>query len=108
MCLGEVVQVVEVAPDGLVLARAGTRTLQISLLTLDGSVVPGDWVLVHSGFALARLSAAEALEARTLRDSVPAQLDRAPSDPSPSDPSPSDPSPSDPSPFRPVPMEAAP
>jgi len=98
MCLGEVVQVVEVAPDGLVLARAGTRTLQISLLTLDGSVAPGDWVLVHSGFALARLSAAEALEARALRDSVPAQLDRAPSEPSPSDPSP----------FRPVPMEAAP
>ena len=103
MCLGEVVQVVEVAPDGLVLARAGTRTLRISLLTLDGPVAPGDWVLVHSGFALARLSAAEALEARTLRDSVPAQLDRAPSDPSPSEPSPSDPSP-----FRPVPMEAAP
>ena len=93
MCLGEVVQVVEVVPDGLVLARAGTRTLQVSLLTLDGPVVPGDWVLAHSGFALARLTAAEALEARTLRGTVPAQLDPEPSEPSSS---------------RPVPMEAAP
>jgi len=93
VCLGEVVQVVEVAPDGLVLARVGTRTLRISLLTLDGPVAPGDWVLAHSGFALARLSAAEALEARTLRDSVPAQLDLVPPDPRP---------------FRHVPMEAAP
>lgn len=93
MCLGEVVQVVEVVPDGLVLARAGTRTLQVSLLTLDGPVVPGDWVLAHSGFALARLTAVEALEARTLRGTVPAQLDPEPSDPSSS---------------RPVPMEAAP
>ena len=93
MCLGEVVQVVEVVPDGLVLARAGTRTLQVSLLSLDGPVVPGDWVLAHSGFALARLTAVEALEARTLRGTVPAQLDPEPSDPSSS---------------RPVPMEAAP
>jgi len=86
VCLGEVVQVVEVAPDGVVLARAGTRTLRVSLLTLDGPVAPGDWVLAHSGFALARLSAAEALEARTLRD----------------------PTASDPSMSSPVPMEAAP
>jgi hydrogenase assembly chaperone HypC/HupF len=93
MCLGEVAQVVEVAPGGVVLARAGTRTLRISLLTLDGPVAPGDWVLAHSGFALARLSAAEALEARTLRDHVPIQPDLAPFHPSP---------------FRPEPMEAAP
>ncbi|PVU82181.1 HypC/HybG/HupF family hydrogenase formation chaperone [Cellulomonas sp. WB94] len=93
MCLGEVVQVVEVTPDGVVLASAETRTLQISLLALDGPVAPGDWVLAHSGFALARLSAAEALEARTLRGSVPAQPDPRSSDPRPSSP---------------VPMEAAP
>ncbi|HEX5333051.1 MAG TPA: HypC/HybG/HupF family hydrogenase formation chaperone [Cellulomonas sp.] len=91
-------QVVEVAPDGVVLARAGTRTLQVSLLTLDGPVVPGDWVLAHSGFALARLSAAEALEARTLRGNESSPLAPAPSDPSPSSHRPS----------RPVPMEAAP
>jgi hydrogenase assembly chaperone HypC/HupF len=93
MCLGEVVQVLEIAADGAVLARAGTRTLQVSLLTLDEPVAPGDWVVVHSGFALARLSTAEALEARALRESVPDDLDLAASAPRPS---------------RPVPMEAAP
>jgi hydrogenase expression/formation protein HypC len=71
MCLGEVVQVVEVSPDGAVLARSGTRTITVSLLTLDGPVAPGDWVLAHSGFALARLSPEEAHEARALRDFVP-------------------------------------
>jgi hydrogenase expression/formation protein HypC len=75
MCLGEVVQVVEVAADGGVLARAGTRTITVSLLTLDVPVAVGDWVLAHSGFALARLSPEEALDARTLREFTTATPD---------------------------------
>jgi len=35
-------------------------------------VAPGDWVVVHSGFALARLDPDEADEALTLRATVPA------------------------------------
>lgn len=70
MCLGEVVQLVEVRPGGQALARTGTRTVPVSLLTLDDPVGAGDWVLVHSGFALSRLSSEEALEAIALRSTA--------------------------------------
>jgi hydrogenase expression/formation protein HypC len=84
MCLGEVVQIVDVT-DRDVLARAGTRTIAVSLLTLDVPVAVGDWVLAHSGFALARLSPEEALEARRLRAFVPSgpELDPSSGDPIP-------------------------
>jgi len=67
MCLGEVVQLVEVRSGGQALASAGSRTVPVSLITLDVPVGAGDWVVVHSGFALARLSSDEALEAIALR-----------------------------------------
>ncbi len=70
MCLGEVVQLVEVRPGGQALASAGTRSLLVSLLTMDGPVEAGDWVIVHSGFALERLSSQEAHEALALRSGV--------------------------------------
>jgi hydrogenase maturation factor len=38
-----------------VVTRAGVVS-QASLLTAEAPVHPGDWVLVHSGFVLARLS----------------------------------------------------
>jgi len=34
-------------------------------------VTPGDWVVIHSGFALARLTAEEASEATALRTTSP-------------------------------------
>jgi hydrogenase expression/formation protein HypC len=71
VCLGELAEVLE-APDGhtaLVLARG--RTTRVSLLTLDGAVAPGDWLLCHSGFALRRLSAQEAHDAAALRATAP-------------------------------------
>jgi len=71
MCLGEVVQLVEVLPAGQALASLGTRTVPVSLLTLDEPVRAGDWVLMHSGFALSRLTREEALEALALRSTAP-------------------------------------
>lgn len=66
MCLGEVAQVVTVEEDRATV-RTTQRELAISLLTLDGPVAPGDWVLVHSGLALSRLTAEAASEALRLR-----------------------------------------
>jgi len=67
VCLGELAEVVE-APDGdAVLVRSRGRTTTVSLLTLDGPVAPGDWLLCHSGFALRRLTPQEARDAATLR-----------------------------------------
>lgn len=67
MCLGEVAQVVQLGPGSSALVRSAQRTATVSLLTLAEVVGPGDWVVCHSGFALARVSAAEAAEARAIR-----------------------------------------
>ena len=67
MCLGEVAQVVRLGPGSSALVRSAQRTATVSLLTLAEVVAPGDWVVCHSGFALARVSAEEAAEATAIR-----------------------------------------
>ena len=69
MCLGSVCRVVSAPSDGQVAVRRDDRVVSVSLLTLDTPVAAGDWVLVHCGLALARLTDAEALDALRLRDS---------------------------------------
>ena len=63
MCLGIPGQVVELAPTCDQLARvdvAGVRrTINIGLLEDEG-VAPGDWVLIHVGFAMSKIDEAEA------------------------------------------------
>jgi hydrogenase expression/formation protein HypC len=66
MCLGEVLQLVEVAGDRAV-GRRGQSRVDLSLLTLEQPVLPGDWVVAHSGFALERLSPQEAAAALAVR-----------------------------------------
>jgi hydrogenase expression/formation protein HypC len=51
-------------------ARVDRRVLTVSLLTLDGPVAPGDWLQVHSGFALARLTDKERREAELIRNTM--------------------------------------
>ena len=63
MCLGVPMEVVEVRGE-LGVARLGETTLQVSLALLE-DVKPGDWVIVHTGFAIEKLSPDEAME--TLR-----------------------------------------
>lgn len=67
MCLGELAQVVDRIDDRTVRARVGDRLVTVSLLTLDGAVAPGDWLQVHSGYALARLTEEERREAARIR-----------------------------------------
>jgi hydrogenase expression/formation protein HypC len=66
MCLGELGQVLEVS-GGTARVRIDDRLRTASLLTLDDPVTVGDWVLVHSGFALAKLSEQDARDAETIR-----------------------------------------
>lgn len=68
MCLGEIAQVVDVVDDRTVHARVGDRLVTVSLLTLEGPVASGDWLQVHSGFALARLTDAERRDAALIRN----------------------------------------
>lgn len=78
MCLGEIGQVVELRAGGRALVRTPQRTVAVSLVTLEDPVSVGDWVVTHSGFALARLGPAEAEEALALR-AAPASPDPDPS-----------------------------
>lgn len=79
MCLGELVQVREVRPDGRALADRAPggrvlvdrrRQVEISLLLLEDPVVAGDWLLVHSGIALSRLDGQDVEVALALRSEV--------------------------------------
>ena len=67
MCLGIPGQIVEVGrerPDLATVDIAGVRReIDVSLL-VDDPVEPGEWVLVHVGFALSRIDADEARRER--------------------------------------------
>ena len=82
MCLGEVVRLDAVSGSSGV-AHVGERTLAISLVTLEEPVTAGDWVLVHSGFALHRLEPDEAADALSLRGGEPSDRATPQSTPAP-------------------------
>lgn len=69
MCLGELAEVTAVTGDGTAQVRSDGRALTVSLLTLDETVAPGDWLLTHAGFALSRHTRDQALEAARIRSS---------------------------------------
>lgn len=64
MCLGIPGRVVELL-DGGDVARVDVAGVvrEINLGLLDGPFMAGDYVLIHSGFALERMSAEQAREA---------------------------------------------
>jgi hydrogenase expression/formation protein HypC len=66
MCLAIPGQIVDLEPAGdlATVVVSGVRR-RISVGLLDGGVAPGDWVLIHVGFAIARVDEEEA--AATLR-----------------------------------------
>lgn len=67
VCLGVIARVRNLAGDGNALVDAEGRLQTVSLLTLDRPVAPGDWVLIHSGFALSHLSPQQAHDALAIR-----------------------------------------
>lgn len=64
MCLGVPMQVISVADDAVIAEIDGVRR-EASLLMLAEPVAVGEYVIVHAGFAIARIDAEEAQE--TLR-----------------------------------------
>ncbi len=75
MCLAIPGQVMEVVDDANRIARvdvAGVqRNVNIGLLDDDGvGVGPGDWVLIHVGFAMSKIDEEEALETRRMLESM--------------------------------------
>jgi hydrogenase expression/formation protein HypC len=64
MCLGIPGRIVEASPgsDYAMVDVAGV-VREINLALLDGPFVPGEYILIHSGFALERMTEQEALDA---------------------------------------------
>jgi len=63
MCLGipgEIIEIQEDRPDLAKVAVSGVkRSINIGLLS-DDPPVPGDWILIHVGFALSKIDEDEA------------------------------------------------
>ena len=75
MCLAIPGQILEVVDEGNRLAKvdvAGVhRNVNIGLLDEDGTGVgPGDWVLIHVGFAMSKVDEAEAMATRRMLESM--------------------------------------
>ena len=58
MCLGIAGQIIEFLPESRDLARANVfgaeRVVNVGLVENEG-LKPGDWVLIHVGFAIAKM-----------------------------------------------------
>jgi hydrogenase expression/formation protein HypC len=81
MCLAIPGQIVEVVDGAHRLARvdvAGVRrNVNIGLLDLEGGGVgPGDWVLIHVGFAIARVDECEARATRQMLERMGADYEQ--------------------------------
>jgi hydrogenase expression/formation protein HypC len=81
VCLAIPGQIVEVVDEPNRLARvdvAGVRrTVNIGLLDGDdGGAQPGDWVLIHVGFALSRVDEEEARATRRLLEQMGAEYEQ--------------------------------
>lgn len=66
MCLGIPGEIIEILPEQPDLARVEVsgvrRAINIGLLEAEG-VSPGDWILIHVGFALSKIDEREATAA---------------------------------------------
>ncbi len=76
MCLAIPAKVVQRLDNDQALVEVGGVRNQISLLLVDGVEV-GDYVIVHVGFAIARLDAEEAQKSLALFDEIARHLENA-------------------------------
>lgn len=73
MCLGIPGEVIEILPDQPDLAKVDVsgvkRAINVGLLTEDPPG-PGDWVLIHVGFALSKINEEEARAAMEFLEGI--------------------------------------
>jgi hydrogenase expression/formation protein HypC len=73
MCLGIPGEIVEILPDQPDLAKVDVsgvrRNINIGLIT-DDEPQPGDWILIHVGFALSKIDEAEAKAAMDFLEGI--------------------------------------
>ena len=75
MCLGIPGQVVAIVDEPLAIARVDVsgvkRNVSVALLVSEG-IKPGDWVLIHVGFAMSKIDEREAQETLKILKSMDA------------------------------------
>ncbi len=81
MCLAIPGQILEITDETNRLARvdvAGVRrNVNIGLLDADGDgAMPGEWVLIHVGFAISKVDEAEAIATRKLLEGMGADYEQ--------------------------------
>jgi hydrogenase expression/formation protein HypC len=82
MCLAIPGQIIEIVDEDKRLAKvdvAGVkRNVNIGLLDADdgGGVGPGDWVLIHVGFAMSKVDEDEALATRLMLEGMGSDYER--------------------------------
>jgi hydrogenase expression/formation protein HypC len=73
MCLGIPGEILEILPDQPDLAKVDVsgvrRNINIGLIT-DERPQPGDWILIHVGFALSKIDEAEAKAAMDFLEGI--------------------------------------
>ena len=73
MCLGIPGEVIEILTDRPDIARVDVsgvkRAINIGLVAEEG-IEPGDWVLIHVGFALSKIDEAEAAAAMQFLEGI--------------------------------------
>ena len=77
MCLAIPAKVVQKLESDQALVEVGGVRSQISLMLVEGVTV-GDYVIVHVGFAIARLNAEEAAKSLALFDEIARHLEENP------------------------------
>ena len=77
MCLAIPAKVVQKLENDQALVEVGGIRNQISLLLVE-DVTVGDYVIVHVGFAIARLNAEEAAKTLALFDEIARQIEENP------------------------------
>ena len=60
MCLAVPVRVLALLPDEQAEVEVGGVRSRASVALIDGGVAPGDYLIVHAGFAISRLDVAQA------------------------------------------------
>jgi hydrogenase expression/formation protein HypC len=81
MCLAIPGQIVEIVDESFRLAQvevAGVRrNVNVGLLdSEDGGIGPGDWVLIHVGFAISKIDEEEATATRRLLEQMGAEYEQ--------------------------------
>ena len=61
MCLAIPLKVLKIVDEETLAVESGNMELKVSC-TLIGKVLPGEYVLVHAGFAIQKMSEQDALE----------------------------------------------